>query len=111
MVLDNGIVGGGWPIDKNEGGVKDELVPAVFLAPFFSPEKVEDQDSGNLTLNHSAGAIFPPEDRSTTHRFGLNLDHDSSMRTSRLLRMRRGYDRAWPTFRDFSEAWNSQPID
>ncbi len=40
--------------------------------------EVEDQDSGNLTLNH-----FPVEDRSTNHRFGLYIDHDSSMRTSR----------------------------
>jgi hypothetical protein len=44
----------------------------------FSPERFEDQDSGNLTLNH-----FPVEDRSTNHRYGLNIDHDSSMQTSR----------------------------
>jgi hypothetical protein len=30
------------------------------------PEKVEDQDSGNLTLNH-----FAVDLRSTNHRFGL----------------------------------------
>ena len=40
------------PLDKSEGSVKDELLLSVFLAPLFSPEKVEDQDSGNLTLNH-----------------------------------------------------------
>jgi hypothetical protein len=28
------------------------------------------------------------EDRSTNHRFGLNIDHDSSMRTSPLYGMR-----------------------
>src|ERR1019366_8785981 len=44
---------------------------------FFARE-VELQSSGNLTLNH-----LPVEDRSTNHRFDLNLDHDSSMRTSR----------------------------
>ena len=43
--------------------------------------EVEDQDSGNLTVNHSA-----VEDRSTNHRFGLNIDHDSAMRTSRPVR-------------------------
>jgi hypothetical protein len=40
--------------------------------------EVEDQGSGNLTLNH-----FSVEDRSTNHRFGPYIDHDSSMRTSR----------------------------
>jgi hypothetical protein len=50
---------------------------AVFRAAEFARE-VEDQSSGNLTLNH-----LPVEDRSTNHRFDLNLDHDSSMRTSR----------------------------
>src|ERR1700716_2864811 len=45
--------------------------------------EVEDQGSGNLTLNH-----FPAERRSTTHRFGLNIGHDSSMRTSRHYGMR-----------------------
>jgi len=47
---------------------------------FFARE-VEDQDSGNLTLNHS-----PVEDRSTNHRFGHDSDNDSSMRTSHLVR-------------------------
>jgi len=32
------------------------------------------KDSGDLTPNHSAG-----EDRSTNHRFDLNVGHDSSM--------------------------------
>jgi hypothetical protein len=51
---------------------------------FFARE-VEDQDSGNLTLNH-----FPVEDRSTNHRFDLNIGHDSSMRTSSRSRSRGG---------------------
>ena len=54
---------------------KDRLIAA--------PTKVEDQDSGNLTLNYPT-----VEDRSTNHRFGQNLDHDSYMRTSRLHGMR-----------------------
>jgi hypothetical protein len=67
----------GCPLDKSEGGVKDKNILSVFLAPFFARED-EDQDSGNLTLNHPA-----MEDRSTNHRFGHDIDHDSSMRTSR----------------------------
>jgi hypothetical protein len=47
-------------------------------AAWFAKEP-EDQDSGNLTLNHSAG-----EDRSTNHRSDLSIGHDSSMRTSHL---------------------------
>jgi hypothetical protein len=39
-------------LDKSEGVVKGKLLPSVFLAPLVSPEKVEDQGSGNLTLNH-----------------------------------------------------------
>ncbi|PYX87627.1 MAG: hypothetical protein DMG68_11110 [Acidobacteria bacterium] len=39
-------------------------------------QKVEEQDSGNLTLNHSTVDL-----RSTNHRFGLTRNHDSSMRT------------------------------
>jgi hypothetical protein len=46
------IAGWGLALDKNEGGVKDKLLLSVFLAPLFSPERFEDQDSGNLTLNH-----------------------------------------------------------
>src|ERR1700716_2808876 len=45
--------------------------------------EVEDQGSGNLTLNH-----FPAERRSTNHRFGPDIGHDSSMRSSRLNGMR-----------------------
>jgi hypothetical protein len=35
-------------LDKSEGVVKTEISWAV-REPAFSPEKVEDQDSGNLT--------------------------------------------------------------
>ncbi len=45
--------------------------------------EVEDQDSGNLTLNHS-----PAERRSPTIDAVSNCDHDSAMRTS--LRRRAG---------------------
>jgi hypothetical protein len=65
-------------LDKREGSVKGKLILCSAGAPLALPEKVEDQGSGNLTLNH-----FPVEDRSTNHRFGPNIDHDSSMRTSR----------------------------
>jgi hypothetical protein len=70
------------PLDKSEGAVKDKDLPSVFLTVCFARE-VEDQDSGNLTLNHSAA-----ERRSTNHRFDLIGGHDSSMRTSRRYGMR-----------------------
>jgi hypothetical protein len=38
-------------IDKTEGVVKAESSCAVFLAPCRS-QRVEDQNTGNLTLNH-----------------------------------------------------------
>ena len=66
------------PLDKREGSVKGEIVLCSTGAPLALPEKVEDQGSGNLTLNH-----LPVEDRSTNHRFGPYIDHDSSMRGSR----------------------------
>ena len=40
------------PLDKSEGCVKHKSILPVFFAPLVLPEKVEDQDSGNLTLNH-----------------------------------------------------------
>ena len=66
------------PLDKREGSVKGKVILCGVGAPLRLPEKVEDQGSGNLTLNH-----LPVEDRSTNHRFGPDIDHDSSMRTSR----------------------------
>jgi hypothetical protein len=54
---------------------------AVPGTAFLPPGEVEDQDSGNLTLNHSA-VTNRCNDRSTNHRSDLNLGHDSSMRTS-----------------------------
>jgi hypothetical protein len=73
------------PLDKREGSVKGKVVLYGAGAPLRLPEKVEDQGSGNLTLNH-----LPVEDRSTNHRFGPNIDHDSSMRTSSRSRSRGG---------------------
>jgi hypothetical protein len=46
-------------LDKSEGVVKGKLLPSVFLAPLVSPEKVEDQGSGNLTLNHLRRVAHP----------------------------------------------------
>src|SRR5258708_40005134 len=66
------------PLDKREGSVKGKVVLCSAEAPLALPEKVEDQGSGNLTLNH-----LSVEDRSTNHRFGPHIDHHSSMRTSR----------------------------
>ena len=40
------------PLDKSEGVVKAQLFGAVLRAPLWLPEMVEDQDSGNLTVNH-----------------------------------------------------------
>jgi hypothetical protein len=71
--------------DESEGTVKDKRILSVFLAPLFLPERFEDQDSGNLTLNHPPVEMLS-EDHSTNHRFGPNIDHDSSMRTSRPVR-------------------------
>jgi hypothetical protein len=48
------------PLDKSEGGVKDKSILSVFLAPLFLPERFEDQDSGNLTLNHPPVEILSP---------------------------------------------------
>jgi hypothetical protein len=67
-------------IDKSEGFVKQHSCAAV-LSRVRLPEKVEDRDSANLTLNHCTVDL-----RSTNHRFGLNCGHDYSMRTFRPLR-------------------------
>jgi hypothetical protein len=49
------------PLDKSEGCVKSKLLLAVFLSPLVWPEKeVEDQGSGNLTLNHVFGGLVVP---------------------------------------------------
>jgi hypothetical protein len=42
------------PLDKNEGGVKDKDFLGGAMSTAFLAREVEDQDSGNLTLNHSA---------------------------------------------------------
>src|SRR5271166_7109246 len=52
--------------------------PGRCASTAFFAREVEDQDPGNLTLNHSAA-----EHRSTNHRFDQLVGHDSSMRTSR----------------------------
>jgi hypothetical protein len=41
---------------------------------------VEDQDSGNLTLNH-----FLVNELFASHRYGLHFGHDSSLRTPNLI--------------------------
>jgi hypothetical protein len=71
----------GVPLDKSEGAVKGKDILGSAGAPLALPERVEDQDSGTSRCNH-----FSVEDRSTNHRFGYDFDHDSSMRTSRLVR-------------------------
>ncbi len=51
------------PLDKSEGAVKDKILLGGALSTAFLPEKVEDQGSGNLTLNHLGGnlpKIVPP---------------------------------------------------
>jgi len=53
------------PLDKSEGVVKDKLVLGGARAPLSSPEKVEDQDSGNLTSESSCGGVVPPTIDST----------------------------------------------
>ena len=49
-----------------------------FKHRLVSPEKVEDQGSGTSRCNHFSVEIVPP-----TIDTALNIDHDSSMRTSR----------------------------
>ena len=56
--------------------------PVRCLSTAAFAREVEDQDSGNLTRESLCGGT----DRSTNHRFGLNIDHDSAMRTSRPVR-------------------------
>jgi hypothetical protein len=49
------------PLDKSEGSVKDKDILCRAEAPLSLPERFEDQDSGNLTLNHfSAELVVPP---------------------------------------------------
>jgi len=48
------------PLDKSEGSVKGIVILGGVQAPLGLPEKVEDQDSGNLTLNHFAVELGPP---------------------------------------------------
>jgi hypothetical protein len=69
------------PLDKSEGTVKDIVVLGSAKAPLFLPERLRTK-----TLEISRGIIFQWKDRSTNHRFGLNINHDSSMRTSRPVR-------------------------
>src|SRR6266536_4937429 len=52
--------------------------PVQCVSTAFFAREVEDQGSGKSHANH-----VPVEDRSTNHRYGLDIDHDSSMRTSR----------------------------
>jgi hypothetical protein len=52
-------------LDKSEGVVKHRDFPCGVLHRQRQPDKVEDQGSGYLTLNH-----FTTELRSTIHRFG-----------------------------------------
>jgi len=60
--------------------------------------EVEDKDSGkHLSLNH---LWMEWSDHSTSHRFGPNYDHDSSIRTS----SRRRPVRKWKNVLCFSKA-------
>jgi len=71
-------------LDKGEGFVKDRDILSGVCDTACEPEKGEDQDPGNLTLNHPAvgGSCYLGKSRSTNHRYDLNRGHDSSMRTS-----------------------------
>jgi len=66
------------PLDKSEGFVKGTLFLSGAVSTAALPEKVEGQGAGISRVNH-----FSVELRSTNHRFGHHLSHDSSMRTSR----------------------------
>jgi hypothetical protein len=47
-------------LDKSEGGVKDKNVLGSAEALLALPERLKDQGSGNLTLNHLRRNIVPP---------------------------------------------------
>jgi hypothetical protein len=59
------------PLDKSEGGVKDKSILSVFWHRFFARE-VEDQDSGNLTLNHPPVGILS---RRSFHQPSIRPNH------------------------------------
>jgi hypothetical protein len=93
-------------LDKNEGGVKHKRIPPVFLAPFVLPERFEDQDSGNLTLNHLRWKIVP---KSLDVR-GRNKFIDPSTRKDTGLRMTRQYSKASRVahpFAHFAKGWGA----
>jgi hypothetical protein len=48
------------PLDKNEGVVKDEDFLGGAMSTAFFAKEAEDQDSGNLTVNHAAVELVPP---------------------------------------------------
>ncbi len=53
------------PLDKREGSVKGKVILCGAGAPLRLPEKVEDQGSGNLTLNHLP--VVKDADRDDSH--------------------------------------------
>jgi len=61
-------------VDKSEGVVKTQNSIAVFFTALLF-RVVENRSSETLTVNQLSA------DRSAIHRYGLNLDHDSSIRT------------------------------
>jgi hypothetical protein len=64
------------PLDKSEGSVKAKISSAVREHRLFA-RGFEDQDSGNLTLNHSAVEPFVPPtiDSATTSTMILLCEH------------------------------------
>jgi len=65
----------GCPLDKSEGVVKANFSRRCFVTVSFARE-VEDQDSGNLTLNHLRWKIVPPTiDSALTSTMILLCEH------------------------------------
>jgi hypothetical protein len=67
-------------LDKSEGSVKDIVVLCSAWGTAGFAREVEDQDSGNLTLNHSAVEPFVPPtiDSVTTATMILLCEHPAS---------------------------------
>src|ERR1700694_16543 len=81
-------------LDKREGSVKDKVILCSAGAPLALPEKVEDQGSGNLTLNHFRWKIVPPTiDSAPTSTMILLCEHPAA-----------GPVRKWKTFFVFQGA-------
>jgi hypothetical protein len=67
------------PIDKSEGSVKGIVSPGRRVSAAWFAREVEDQSSGNLTLNHFSVELVPPTiDSAETSTMILLCEHPAS---------------------------------